>query len=363
MYIFSNIATTKMALSNEVKVGILAACSLIGLFWGYNFLKGKNVFSSGIVLRAVFENVEGLQIAAPVTINGYRVGAVTDIVVGTEGEEKGKVVAELSLDGGTNIPKDSNSVAMMIQPSLMSGKTIELKYKGTCSGDDCMKTGDHIKGRVAGLLDGVKPIIDPYIAKLDSTSRLWAELASAEKGAMQTMLKDVQQTIANLRDISNQVNNLMVSTSVNIAVTVSNLKAISDELKASNKEITATIQNVNGITKQVKDGNIEKLLKESNNTIETLNKAIAALQTTLSKANTTVDQIQKITDLEKHEGLVSRLLYDKKFAAELQTTLLDVQFLVRDIRLHPERYRTVLSGKKKKYEHTDTENDPAHKPK
>ncbi len=349
-----------MALSNEVKVGILAACSLIGLFWGYNFLKGKNVFSSGIVLRAVFENVEGLQVAAPVTVNGFRVGAVTDIVIGTEGEEKGKVIAELSLDAGTNVPKDSNSVAMMIQPSLMSGKTIELKYKGACSGN-CMQSGDRIAGRTAGLLDGVKPIIDPYIAKLDSTSRLWAELASAEKGAMQAMLTDIRQTIGNLRDISNQVNNLMVSTSVNIAVTVSNLKAISDELKASNKEITATIQNVNGITKQVKDGNIEKLLRESNATIETLNKAIAALQGTIGKANTTVDQIQKITDLEKHDGLVSRLLFDKKFAAEMQTTLLDVQYLVRDIRLHPERYRTVLSGKKKKYEHTETDKDPAHK--
>lgn len=349
-----------MALSNEVKVGILGICSMVGLFWGYHFLKGSNVFSGGVVLNAVFENVEGLQIAAPVTVNGYRVGAVTNIYLGSD-ELAGKVVAELSLDGGLNVPKDASSEAVLIQPSLMSGKTVELKFKGKCDGSSCFQSGDRINGRVASLMDGVKPIIDPYVEKLDSVSKTWSTLAGSEKGELQAMMGDIRATIGNLRDISNQVNNLMVSSSVNIAVTVSNLKTISEELKNSNKEITQTLQNVNGITKQVKDGDIEKLLKESRNTVETLNKTIASLETTISKTNATIDQVKTLTDFEKHEGLVSMLLYDKAFAKDMKITMQDVQFLLRDIRLHPERYRTVLSGRKKKYKHTPIENDPAHK--
>lgn len=349
-----------MALRNEVKVGILGLCSMIGLFWGYHFLKGSNVFSGGVVLQAVFENVEGLQVAAPITINGYRVGAVTNIYLGKD-DLAGKVVAELSLDGGTNIPKNEKSYALLIQPSIMSGKTIELKFVGKCEGDGCFGTGDRIDGRASSLMDGIKPVIDPYVEKLDSVSKIWSSLASSEKGEIQAMMTDIRATIGNMRDISNQVNNLMVSSSVNIAVTVGNLKAISEELKGSNKEITQTLQNVNGITKQVKDGNIEKLLKESQETIETLNKTIASLQTTIQKTNGTIDQIKKMTDFENQEGLLSMLLFDKAFAKDMKITMQDVQFLLRDIRLHPERYRTVLSGRKKKYKHTELEDDPAHK--
>jgi phospholipid/cholesterol/gamma-HCH transport system substrate-binding protein len=348
-----------MALRNEVKVGILGLCAAVGLFWGYNFLKGSNVFSNGIVINAVFDNVEGLQIAAPITINGYRVGAVTNIYLAT-GDLQGKVVAELSLDGGTNVPKDSNSVAMLIQPSLMSGKTVELKFKGNCTGN-CLQSGDRIMGKTASMMDGIKPIIDPYVEKLDSVSNLWAALASDEKGEIQAMMRDVRGTVGNLREISNQVNNLMVSSSVNIAVTVGNLKAMTDDLKMSNKEITATLKNVNTISQQVKDGEIDKLLKESQETIAMLNKTIASLQTTISKTNATIDQVKELTDFKKDEGLVSMLLYDKAFAKDMKITIQDVQFLLRDIRLHPERYRTVLSGRKKKYKHTELKDDPAHK--
>jgi phospholipid/cholesterol/gamma-HCH transport system substrate-binding protein len=349
-----------MALRNEVKVGILGLCSMVALFWGYHFLKGSNVFSGGVVLKAVFENVEGLQVAAPITINGYRVGAVTDIYLGKD-EFAGKVVAELSLDRGTNIPKDSSSYAVLIQPSIMSGKTVELKFRGKCEGAACLGTGDRINGRVSSMFDAIKPVVDPYLEKLDSVSAAWLSLASSEKGEIQAMMKDIRATIGNMLEISSQVNNLMVSSGVNIAVTVSNLKSISEDLKGSNKEIAQTLQNVNGISKQVKDGNIDKLLKESQETIETLNKTIASLQTTIQKTNGTIDQIKKMTDFENQEGLLSMLLFDKAFAKDMKITIQDVQFLLRDIRLHPERYRTILSGKKKKYNHTELDDDPAHK--
>ena len=349
-----------MALSNEVKVGILGLCALIGLFWGYNFLKGKNVFSSGLVINAVFDNVEGLQIAAPVTINGFQVGAVTNIYL-EPGGSLGKVIAELSLNPGTNLPKAATTEVVMTQPSIMGGKAIELRYVGECKGEDCYKTGDRIQGRVAGMLDGIKPMLDPYLERIDSISILFARLMSDEKGHYQQLMNDVRGTMANLNAISAQVNNILVSSSVNLSVTVANLRTLSDELRANNAEIGQVLKNVNTITQQVKDGDIEKLLKESSNTISTMNQTIASLQTTVQKANATLDQVKAITNLEQHNGLISKLIYDKEFAKDLQVTVLDMQYLLRDIRLHPERYRTVLSNKKKAYNHTPIEEDPAHK--
>jgi len=349
-----------MALKNEVKVGILGACAAVLIFWGYNFLKGRNVFSSGIVLNAIYDSVEGLQIAAPVTINGYRVGAVTNIYLGSK-EFQGKVIAEMSLDAGTNISKDPTSRAMLIQPSLMGGKTIELKSAKPCSGADCLQNGEMITGQTASMIDGVKPIVEPYINKLDSAQKLWAGVASQESGELKQTLADIRATVGNLKSISDNVNNLLVSSSVNVAITVSNLKAVSDNLKSNNDEITTMLKNINAITQQVKDGNVEKLLKETNETVETMNKTIAELQGVLKKTNETMAQVQLLANVKDQNGLLNKLIYDKQFSTDLQTTVLDVQYLVKDIRLHPERYRTVLSGRKKKYKHEDAINDPAHK--
>lgn len=349
-----------MTLSNEVKVGILGICALLGLFWGYNFLKGKNVFSSGLVINAVFDNVEGLQIASPVTINGFQVGAVTNIYL-EPGGSAGKVITELSLNPGTILPKGPNTEIVMTQPSLMGGKTIELRYTGSCEGDGCYKSGDRVPGRVASLIDGIKPLVDPYLVRIDSIAQIFSRLVADEKGHYQAMMSDLRATMKNMNSISAQVNNLLVSSSVNLSVTVANLRTLSDELRANNSEITQVLKNVNAITGQVKDGNLDKLLKESTNTIETVNKTVASLQTTIQKANGTLDQVKNLTNLEQHNGLISKLLFDKQFASDMQITVLDLQYLLRDIRLHPERYRTVLSNKKKAYQHTPLEEDPAHK--
>ena len=53
------------------------------------------------------------------------------------------------------------------------------------------------------------------------------------------------------------------------------------------------------------------------------------------------------------------LLNDKEFAANLGVTIKNLDFLLRDLRLHPERYRRILSKKELKYEHEPLENDPA----
>jgi phospholipid/cholesterol/gamma-HCH transport system substrate-binding protein len=60
-------------------------------------------------------------------------------------------------------------------------------------------------------------------------------------------------------------------------------------------------------------------------------------------------QLQILTDLSKQEGLLAALVNDKQFLADVKKTIDEVSLLVEDIRKHPERYRTVLSGKYKPY--------------
>ena len=65
--------------SRELLIGIFACVMLAILYWGINFLKGENLFSNKRYFYAVYENVDGLTISRPVTVNGFRVGQVSNI--------------------------------------------------------------------------------------------------------------------------------------------------------------------------------------------------------------------------------------------------------------------------------------------
>ena len=68
-----------MKYSRELKVGVLAIICLGILYFGFNFLKGVNIFSPTKVYVGQFERANGLTEQAPVYIKGYKVGLVETI--------------------------------------------------------------------------------------------------------------------------------------------------------------------------------------------------------------------------------------------------------------------------------------------
>ena len=68
-----------MKYAREIKVGILAAVCLFLLFFGFNFLKGKNIFSPTNSYHGTFYNLHNLEEQAAVYIRGHKVGQVDAI--------------------------------------------------------------------------------------------------------------------------------------------------------------------------------------------------------------------------------------------------------------------------------------------
>ena len=71
-------------MKREVKVGIVSIVVIFILILGINYLKGTNIFKNNITFYALYQNIDGLQIGAPVTVSGFKVGSVTDIDMLTE---------------------------------------------------------------------------------------------------------------------------------------------------------------------------------------------------------------------------------------------------------------------------------------
>ncbi|MCK7553925.1 MlaD family protein [Chitinophaga sedimenti] len=112
-----------MKISNETKVGILAAAGIALLILGFNFLKGNSLFSSKKKIYAVYTQVNGLQPSNPVQVNGLIVGNVTELEV--MDQRAGRILVTLSISKKIEIP--SNSVAR-ISSDLLGSKKVELDF-------------------------------------------------------------------------------------------------------------------------------------------------------------------------------------------------------------------------------------------
>lgn len=52
-------------MKKEVKIGIFTVAILAVLYWGINFLKGKDLFNRSMTYYAYYDNVSGIQLSSP----------------------------------------------------------------------------------------------------------------------------------------------------------------------------------------------------------------------------------------------------------------------------------------------------------
>ena len=86
-----------LKISRELKTGIVAVVVISLTIWGYNYMKGINLFDAPArTFKTVYSNVQGLNNASVVTINGVNVGKVFNIQFSKEPDKRGKIIVEFS---------------------------------------------------------------------------------------------------------------------------------------------------------------------------------------------------------------------------------------------------------------------------
>ncbi len=347
-----------MALNNETKVGILAIVAIALFVIGYNFLKGKNVFTVSSTYYVEYEKVEGMTNSAMVLINGFQVGTVSDLYLKEDGS--GKIIAVLMLDRGVEIPK--NTVANIYSPDPLSGKAISLEYEGNCSDrNPCAQSGDTLTANLTGMLASMTGDLGPQVDKLKRMASgmvdsLKNKFAGGEGGDLKEDLteglEDLKATLSNLNSASRKLNRLLGSSSGQVTELLGNLNDISGNLKTNNSKITNIIDNAEQLTGNLKDVDLGK-------TMDGANDAIAELKKTLDEANGAIASAKTLLDkVSNGEGTIAQLMNDKKVYDNLNNSLRDLDFLLKDFRLNPKRYVnvSVIGRKSKPYE--GVEDDP-----
>jgi len=310
-----------MKISNETKVGILTIVALSLLIIGFNFLKGKNIFSKEKHLYAVFGDLGSLKKSNEVKINGLPVGIVYSY---TElDKDLSGIIVTITLKRDVNIPK--NSVAT-IESELLGGSYIDIA-KGNLK--DYLADGDTLVTNLATSLFGdVKAQINPTLGKLREALDSIKMVLSGISNLFEKDTKgNINQVISNLKDATASLKTLLQTEGGPLATTLSNVSSFTANLKKNNDSITAILSSIH---------------KTANNLSE------LEIQPTIDSLQSTIIELRKLlVNINSSNGTLGKLMNDPVLYNKLNDALLAAEILFDDIRIHPKRYTTVLSKKVK----------------
>ncbi len=339
----------------ETKIAIFTIVTLALAIWGYKYLRGFNLLSKKTTLYAVYDRVDGLRVSTPVYIHGLEVGLVADFT--QQKNDYNKIVVEMQINPNIKIPK--SATAEIITTSLMGGSAINLVFEGTCSNGDCVESGDYVEGVMKGMLASfaTPDEVRVYVDELNKGLRGVLDTLSyrlSESREINQSVQDVRAILTNLKATTGRLDGVMARSSGSIESSLKNIEAITGTLKESNQQIKTILANAEAVSTDLKDADMKGLVGETKQTMK-------KLQTTLASSDKAIADLSALLEgLKSGDGTVAMLLNDKEFAGNLELTVKNLDLLLRDIRLHPERYRRVLSKKKMEYEFAPLEQDPAH---
>lgn len=272
--------------SREIKVGILAILCAVILYFGLNFLKGINIFSSTASYVGKYENINGLTEQAPVYIKGYQVGLVERIQY--DFTKNPAFVVSVSIDKNIQLPVGTEMA--LRADGLLGGMAIEMVLPTTATIGLCQK-GDTLKSVVVpGLFESLEHGV---LAKLDSvlgeTTTLMATLNNElSEGSLHQTLQNVEQISYDLRVSGNDLR-----------------KLTHNHLPGIIAKVDSTVTSISALANEVEQVNIAGLVDSINTVVGGVNQAI-----------------------QSHEGTLGLLLNDKALYDNLNTTLINLDNVV-----------------------------------
>jgi len=309
-------------LANETKVGVLGVIVITLLVLGFNFLKGKKIFSDTMTIYAKYSNIQGLTSSNPIIINGLQVGIVSDISTDKNMKE---ILVTISIQKDINIP--SNSLAS-ITPNPLTVTKMEIKL-----GDNntYLKNGDTLltslsEGFMEGIINSkVDPILNSVNQSVHSIDSLLNNVNSLFDNNNK---KNISSTLENLNDATASLQ-MILDKKGPLTNTLTNAEKFTGNLNANNKKIDSILISLNTTATHLSQLDLEKTL--------------TSLQLTINSLKQTVEK------LNSKEGSVGLLMNDPSLYKNLNATANKINVLLDDIRVHPKRYVSVsMFGKKEK---------------
>lgn len=296
----------KKIFTKEFIIGLSVIIALLILFFGIDYLKGINLFKPANFYYASYEKVDGLAVAAPVNIEGFKVGQVRELQF--DYDNPGKIKVLLSLDKKLHIPEDSFAT---IESTLLSGAYIAIHLGKSKS---MLPVGSELKASstkdlMASVTEDIMPSVNSILPKVDSLLANLNALVADPK---------LSQSIGRLDGIT--LNVLGASQGFNTLMR-SNVPLIA-------RNVNHVVGNLDSVT--VNLGQLSYQLKS------------LPLQATMQDVNNITTQLSAFSEqLNNKNSTLGLLTTDPELYYKLNRVSADIDSLIVDIKKNPKRYISI----------------------
>jgi len=312
-------------LSKEFKAGFVFLLSVVLLVYGLKYLKGLNVFQTDKSYFAVYSDVDGLQVGSSITLNGFKVGMVSDMYL----IDNHKLLVTLNINRFDSIP--INSVCKIINQDLMGTKGVALIMGNSLSfahiGDTLLSGMENsLQDEVNAQILPLKNKAEELIGSVDSLLVIVAAVLNKNtRNNLSNSIKSLDETFEILSRTMVKVDSVVYKNDKRISKIIANLETITTNLNDSTFGIKTVLNNLSSITDSLSNSNIISL-------VENVNKISYKINT--------------------GSGSLTKLMNDEKLYNNLEKSTSQLADLIEDIKKNPKRYVTfsILGGSNKSYQ-------------
>lgn len=304
LFIIKNFSLLMNELRNkEIKVGIISSLAIILLIVGISIGNDWNVSTKYTKIKFRFNNSGGIEQSAPVFVNGVKRGTVIKV-----SPDHGSVLITANIDKIDDLKNDLTAIIAIKE--ITGGKKIDIssgnsqipfnqknEIIGTTSPDigDLIALVGEMSGDAKSLLKKLDTIATAVNAFLNNDANL----------------KNIQNTISNTDEMVKNIKDFTNNNISNLNQIVSNLKTITKNINSDYSEYKPKF-----------DSSFNKIQITLNDADDAIN-----------SANLLLKQFNNISvDINNSKGLISKLIYDKKFASKLDSTLIDLSKFLKQIK-------------------------------
>ena len=293
--------------------------ALVLLYFGFDFLKGRDLFEKTTKYYAIYTNVDELTKSSQVFVNGFAVGRVSNIRIMQE--RQNQVLVELEIDSEIRL---GDSTKAILNSDFLGTKSIVLD--------------------IGPVTEPLEPR-DTVIAKLPkSVIDLVTETAGPVSDNLQSTLRKLNTVLDNLANNSQELDSIFhnfqrtpIVLNNTIARSGAQVDSLTASLRSTSDRLNETLVGMRPVIKNMQVFSDSLKLLEMNKTLEKTQKAIS-------------DFSSIVAQLKKGDNTASRLLTEDSLYVNLNKVLISVDSLARHFDSSPRDFLKPLGKSKSKLE-------------
>ncbi|SHE66065.1 phospholipid/cholesterol/gamma-HCH transport system substrate-binding protein [Mariniphaga anaerophila] len=309
-----------MKVSKYTKLGILIVLSVTILIWGLSYLKGNDIFKKIDQYHVVYNRIDGLSASNDVLLSGYKIGQVKKISFLPD--HSGRLLVTFTIDSSIKLPK--NTVAQIVSSDLMGTRIIKINLgtgsefysaNDTIPGD----VEDDLKEQVSMQVLPIKNKAEELLGTLDSAITVLTVIFNEDaRKNLSESFKNINQTVYNIEKTTADLQEIVSTKKGNVERIITNLDTIITALNSSMDNFENTLSNISAIS----------------DTLARL--PLSPIVQSIADATAKVNNI--LVQLESTDNTAGLLLNDDQLYASVSLLADNLNLLMNDIRVNPERY-------------------------